>query len=593
MASQIQLTRSGSTGVQPAASELEYGELALNYADGKLFYKDDQNALQQLNDTYKNSNNTIFVNSIDTHIGLKTTSPEYLLDLGGAVSTTDNTLRINQTTGGTAIRIGSDGVANGEDITLLRVDNLDGETNSAAEGFAIKYLGTNSNNELGIFTDNGSSELQALTILQNGNVGIGTGAPTVELDVAGQVHLTNSGTIGQNSANLGNATLRVQNDSTNLYIDANEIVTDHDLHLQSMRTSGNINFTCNNSSGNQIAIANVSATGFAIGKGATAATTALDVVGSANFASNDPNIVLQKLNADDGQEQTRLTIGTDNSTAAFEVQTATSTGTFVSNDYRILKNASGATNHEFRIGNGLVVEIDSTGASSSVAPTAVDHLTRKDYVDQSGIPNIVQAISSKRVQSAADLPGDGDSTAGAWPSELSLGLWPDNALKAATDDRAWATINKYPLYASITPRRTNSMFRITVNAFGGVQGDDGCGVIVAYNTGSYSHGTAPTGLAETVVGNSEGQVYYRNTTFHFGNADDGSDKYEDSGHWNGLWTPSSSISAGTTVNFFLSVIGLNDDNDRIMFNGAYEAATSAHHQGVYPTNIMIEEIFTQ
>ena len=378
MASQIQLTRSGTPGAQPTATEMELGELALNYADGKLYFKNDSDNIELLNSMSNMSGQKIIVNETDNHIGLNTISPEFLLDLGGSVGHADNTLRLNQNDDGTAIRIG--GSANG-DITLLRVDNLDGETNSAAEGFSIKYLGTNPNNELGIFTDNGSSELQALTILQNGNIGIRTGAPTVELDVAGQVHLANSGTIGQNPANLGNATLRVQNDSTNLYIDANEIVTDHDLHLQSMRTSGNINFTCNNSSGNQIAIANVSATGFAIGKGATAATTALDVVGSANFASNDPNIVLQKLNADDGQEQTRLTIGTDNSTAAFEVQTATSTGTFVSNDYRILKNASGATNHKFLIANTQVVEIDSTGASSSVAPTAVDHLTRKDYVD--------------------------------------------------------------------------------------------------------------------------------------------------------------------------------------------------------------------
>ncbi len=200
MASQIQLTRSGISGVQPAASELEYGELALNYADGKLFYRDEADNLKAVNDTYQNSNNTIYVNSINSEepkIGLNTTSPEFLLDLGGDTGSAYNTLRINQTTGGTAIRIGSDGVgANGEDIALLRVDNADGETTSGADGFSIKYLGSNSDNELAIFTDNGSSQLQALTILQNGNVGIGVAAPDVKLDVAGSAAVANQLLIG-------------------------------------------------------------------------------------------------------------------------------------------------------------------------------------------------------------------------------------------------------------------------------------------------------------------------------------------------------------------------------------------------------------
>jgi hypothetical protein len=126
-----------------------------------------------------------------------------------------------------------------------------------------------------------------------------------------------------------------------------------------------------------------------------------------------------------------------------------------------------------------------------------------------------------------------------------------------------------------------------------MQGDDGCSVTVSYNTGSYSHGAVPTGLGTTVAGNAQGADYYRNSTFTVGNTDDGADSYEDSGHWNGLWIPSAGISAGTVVNFFLSLHGLNDNNDRIMFNSAFTAASSNHRTGVYPTNIMIEEIYTQ
>ena len=206
-------------------------------------------------------------------------------------------------------------------------------------------------------------------------------------------------------------------------------------------------------------------------------------------------------------------------------------------------------------------------------------------VDSLFVPNIVQSISDRRIQSAQDLP--------PITSGLSAALWPANELKIITTNRNWTDINKYPLYTSITPRRPNSNFRITVNAFAGVEGDDGCSVTVSYNTGSYSHGAVPTGLGTTVAGNDEGTAYYRNSTFTVGNTDDGSDSYEDSGHWNGLWIPSAGISAGTVVNFFLSLHGLNDDDDRIMFNSAFTAAASNHKIGVYPTNIMIEEIYTQ
>ena len=35
----IKLKRSGTTNSQPQATDLQLGELALNYADGKLYYK--------------------------------------------------------------------------------------------------------------------------------------------------------------------------------------------------------------------------------------------------------------------------------------------------------------------------------------------------------------------------------------------------------------------------------------------------------------------------------------------------------------------------------------------------------------------------
>ena len=59
MATAIKIKRSGSTGVAP--SDLEYGELAINYADGKLFYKNSSDQIATLVDPSTTSNVTFDV----------------------------------------------------------------------------------------------------------------------------------------------------------------------------------------------------------------------------------------------------------------------------------------------------------------------------------------------------------------------------------------------------------------------------------------------------------------------------------------------------------------------------------------------------
>lgn len=46
MANTIKLKNSGTASVAPTS--LEYGELGLNYADGKLYYKNSNNAITSL-----------------------------------------------------------------------------------------------------------------------------------------------------------------------------------------------------------------------------------------------------------------------------------------------------------------------------------------------------------------------------------------------------------------------------------------------------------------------------------------------------------------------------------------------------------------
>jgi hypothetical protein len=45
MANIVKLKRSGTANATPSANSLEHGELAINYADGILFYKDASNTI--------------------------------------------------------------------------------------------------------------------------------------------------------------------------------------------------------------------------------------------------------------------------------------------------------------------------------------------------------------------------------------------------------------------------------------------------------------------------------------------------------------------------------------------------------------------
>ena len=143
---------------------------------------------------YFGSGHTYFINNgsasltIDQtgKLGIFTTDPSYALDIGGTTASTGSTIRLSQDNGGTAIRVGSDG----GDVTLVRVDGNvpnDGSSDSGEMGFSLKYMGSRDGNlnALSVFTDNQSaaSQIEAVTIVQDGNVGIGTASPSTKLDI--------------------------------------------------------------------------------------------------------------------------------------------------------------------------------------------------------------------------------------------------------------------------------------------------------------------------------------------------------------------------------------------------------------------------
>lgn len=62
MSTKIRLKKSGATGNTPSSIDLEYGELALNYADGVLYYKDNANSIKFIAGASANAFETINAN---------------------------------------------------------------------------------------------------------------------------------------------------------------------------------------------------------------------------------------------------------------------------------------------------------------------------------------------------------------------------------------------------------------------------------------------------------------------------------------------------------------------------------------------------
>ena len=102
MANTIKLKRSGSAGDSPTSGELQHGELGLNYADGKLFFKNSSNVIQELLTSPGTSNgqilftntssnfegdNSLFWDNTNNRLGIGTNSPGYDLTIDNVFDT--------------------------------------------------------------------------------------------------------------------------------------------------------------------------------------------------------------------------------------------------------------------------------------------------------------------------------------------------------------------------------------------------------------------------------------------------------------------------------------------------------------------------
>ena len=106
--------------------------------------------------------------------------------LGGALDTGGNQIKLNQTSGTAILTTGN---LSSADLGILRAAT--GE--SGTHGFTIKYMGsrTGNNNSFSLFMDNqAGTDVEAITVLQDGKVGILNTSPGSALDVTGEIAAT-------------------------------------------------------------------------------------------------------------------------------------------------------------------------------------------------------------------------------------------------------------------------------------------------------------------------------------------------------------------------------------------------------------------
>lgn len=116
--------------------------------------------------------NTFHVDATNSRVGVGTSSPGYLLDVQSTSDAADMSMA----------RIYSDANANGVSSTGLRIEKGTGY-GGIVKGFISQGVGSG----LSLHTLNGGTDVQAMTIMNSGNVGVGVVSPDEKLHVAGNI----------------------------------------------------------------------------------------------------------------------------------------------------------------------------------------------------------------------------------------------------------------------------------------------------------------------------------------------------------------------------------------------------------------------
>lgn len=196
MANLIKIKRTNVASRAPTAGQLEHGELALNYTDGKLFFKDNNNAVRQIGAQgatgptgpagANGSNGAAGAVGATgaTGVGLPTYTGNVVITGNAGVSMT-----LNGPAGYNAF------VVNVNSTNRLTVDDngrllVSGPVRADAGAAAVpSYSFTGSSTNTGMWSPSAgvlafsASGLEAIRVAGNGNVGVGTQDPQEKLAV--------------------------------------------------------------------------------------------------------------------------------------------------------------------------------------------------------------------------------------------------------------------------------------------------------------------------------------------------------------------------------------------------------------------------
>jgi hypothetical protein len=373
--STIKIKRSGTSSQTP--SSLEHGELALNYADGKLFYKDASDNIAELS-TGGGGGGGLDSAAVSAVVDETVNDPTQLILGTGATSG----VRIGSgayahTLSGGGVAIGPNTSASHNSVaigTSADAGDVNGGTGSVSIGSGATHGGGNYNTAVGrSATTSGSKSVALGYSSEAGNYGIAIGDATsgqrsiaigalanASLDAAIHINANYNSGVGPTAAGglvieTQSARLEYSADSDWVFsapVTSSEFKFSDGTSMTTAPTGGGAGGGLDSAGVQSIVDDNIlgstSNTGVTIGPGATASSSELQqvVIGPTASSNGQFNVAIGR-NA--------------------KVQSSRTSGTAVGNDARVGSSTGG--NNGVAIGTGAVVERDAGTAIGPYATT--------------------------------------------------------------------------------------------------------------------------------------------------------------------------------------------------------------------------------